>query len=191
MEGRSDLILDAALIHFGKHGFAKSTIGDIAKTAQVAVGTIYLYYKNKEELLSACASRFHLRHVEFAKALLTSDKEPPQKLREYLLNRYMHWEKEIAESRIGSDIAWAMIHIAPDTNRAEQQLWLETLKSILKEAENKKIYQFDSLAKELRIFLHCMVGFFPLPGLANSFTPRKKDLVDAIEWFDKKWRTHD
>lgn len=48
---RKQQILDAALTVFYKKGFAQSTIADIAETAGVAVGTIYNYYKNKQDLL--------------------------------------------------------------------------------------------------------------------------------------------
>jgi len=48
---RKQQILDAALTVFYKKGFTQSTIADIAETAGVAVGTIYNYYKNKQDLL--------------------------------------------------------------------------------------------------------------------------------------------
>jgi AcrR family transcriptional regulator len=44
-------ILDAALKVFSQNGYNASTIKQIAKKAKVAEGTIYLYFKNKKELL--------------------------------------------------------------------------------------------------------------------------------------------
>ncbi len=44
-------ILDAAVKVFAKQGFFQSTISQIAKQAGVADGTIYLYFKNKDDIL--------------------------------------------------------------------------------------------------------------------------------------------
>ena len=44
-------ILEAAVAVFAKAGFHESTISQIAKAAGVADGTIYLYFKNKDDIL--------------------------------------------------------------------------------------------------------------------------------------------
>ena len=44
-------ILEAAVSVFAKKGFHQSTISQIAREAGVADGTIYLYFKNKEDIL--------------------------------------------------------------------------------------------------------------------------------------------
>jgi TetR/AcrR family fatty acid metabolism transcriptional regulator len=53
-ERRSDkrtLITEAAIEVFAEKGFHQARVSDIAKKAGVADGTIYLYFKNKEDLL--------------------------------------------------------------------------------------------------------------------------------------------
>jgi TetR/AcrR family transcriptional regulator, fatty acid metabolism regulator protein len=44
-------ILEAAVKVFAEQGFFQSTVSQIAKEAGVADGTIYLYFKNKEDIL--------------------------------------------------------------------------------------------------------------------------------------------
>jgi TetR/AcrR family fatty acid metabolism transcriptional regulator len=44
-------ILEAAVKVFARQGFHQSTIAQIAKEAGVADGTIYLYFKNKDDIL--------------------------------------------------------------------------------------------------------------------------------------------
>lgn len=44
-------ILDAAIHVFARKGFFKARIRDIAKEAGVADGTVYLYFKNKDDIL--------------------------------------------------------------------------------------------------------------------------------------------
>ena len=43
-------IIDAAMSVFSGHGYAKANIREIAKTAGISVGGVYLYFRNKEEL---------------------------------------------------------------------------------------------------------------------------------------------
>lgn len=50
-EAKYQKILDAALDVFARKGFHEAKISEIAKVADVADGTIYLYFKNKDDLL--------------------------------------------------------------------------------------------------------------------------------------------
>ncbi len=48
---KRDRILKAAIKVFAKNGFYATRVSDIAKAAGVADGTIYLYFKNKDDVL--------------------------------------------------------------------------------------------------------------------------------------------
>jgi TetR/AcrR family transcriptional regulator, fatty acid metabolism regulator protein len=48
---KRNAIVQAAIDVFSKKGFHRSKISDIAKLAKVADGTVYLYFKNKDDLL--------------------------------------------------------------------------------------------------------------------------------------------
>lgn len=52
-ESRRDTILQAALDCFLKHGYAKTSLDDIAKTARLSRPLIYLVFKNKEDIFRA------------------------------------------------------------------------------------------------------------------------------------------
>lgn len=49
--GKYHLILEAAIKVFAEQGFHQATISQIAREAGVADGTIYLYFKNKEDIM--------------------------------------------------------------------------------------------------------------------------------------------
>jgi AcrR family transcriptional regulator len=53
---RRRAILMAGYQLFLHHGYKKTTIDDVAKKAHVAKGTVYLYFKNKAELLVTCVA---------------------------------------------------------------------------------------------------------------------------------------
>jgi AcrR family transcriptional regulator len=54
---RPDELLDAALDEFIVNGFDAARIEDIAKRAGLSKGTVYLYFKSKEDLLRALITR--------------------------------------------------------------------------------------------------------------------------------------
>ncbi len=56
---RRNQILDAATMVFAEKGFERSTIKDIAKTAGIADGTIYIYFQNKTALLLGLLNRLN------------------------------------------------------------------------------------------------------------------------------------
>jgi len=52
LEDKEFRILNSALVLFVEKGYHASTLPEIAKHANVAAGTIYLYFKNKEDLVN-------------------------------------------------------------------------------------------------------------------------------------------
>lgn len=56
-EARRHRIQDAARPVFFERGFARASIEDIAKQAQLSVGAIYLYFKSKEDLYLSILER--------------------------------------------------------------------------------------------------------------------------------------
>lgn len=58
VEEKERAILSAARAVFVKQGFERARIAEIAKRAGVAEGTIYIYYKTKNDLLQAVVLQF-------------------------------------------------------------------------------------------------------------------------------------
>ena len=48
---KREAILDAAVVEIARHGYYQTTVAMIARRAGVADGTIYLYFKNKDDIL--------------------------------------------------------------------------------------------------------------------------------------------
>lgn len=70
-QARRQQILDAAVAVIAEQGFQNSTIKQIAARAEVADGTIYNYFKNKDDILLAIISQVteaEVRDLHFAEA---------------------------------------------------------------------------------------------------------------------------
>jgi len=69
MADKSELIIQAALKIFYQRGYGSISVEDIAREAKVAKGTIYLYFKDKDELFF----RSVLYVIEFIEAQLPAE----------------------------------------------------------------------------------------------------------------------
>lgn len=88
-ERKYNAIIDAAKKVFSKNGFYNTKVSEIAQEAQVASGTIYLYFKNKDDILVRLFDE-EFGHIagELLPAL-ESCSDPRQKL-ERFCSRYLH-----------------------------------------------------------------------------------------------------
>lgn len=69
-ERKRAAILDAARTIFSRKGYADTAVDDVAEEARVAKGTLYLYFKSKEELyLAALASDLRAMAAEARKEM--------------------------------------------------------------------------------------------------------------------------
>jgi TetR/AcrR family transcriptional repressor of uid operon len=68
-------IVESALIAFSKYGYDKTRMDDIAVAAKVSKGTLYLYFRSKEELFYAISETNILRLREQLSTLMATRKE--------------------------------------------------------------------------------------------------------------------
>ncbi len=74
-------ILDAAIAVFAEKGFFVSRVSDIADRASVADGTVYLYFKNKDEILATAINTAFDGFMRTARAELEKLPSPSERLR--------------------------------------------------------------------------------------------------------------
>ena len=86
VEAKESSILDAAEKIFGQVGFDGAKVSEIARAASVAEGTVYLYYKNKQDLLAGVVGRFWTQLTLGAEAAIEPDATTAMQLEQ--LGRY-------------------------------------------------------------------------------------------------------
>jgi len=97
VERKEEAIVDAARRMFLDRGFARTTMAEIARQAGVADGTVYLYFKNKEDLASAVVADFYRRLTESAQAGVDNLVSTGERLRFLVAH---HMTSIMAERRI-------------------------------------------------------------------------------------------
>jgi len=84
-ERKHQKILQAAVKVFSEKGFYNSRVSEIAKEANVADGTIYLYFKNKDDLLISLFEEEFGKIVKDMRAELVKENDPLQKIKRFAI----------------------------------------------------------------------------------------------------------
>jgi TetR/AcrR family fatty acid metabolism transcriptional regulator len=97
---KREAILRAAIEVFAHNGYFNSKVADIAREAGVADGTVYLYFKSKEEILHSVFDRSMEEAITEGKQQIAATTDAREKLRRIAL---LHLE------RLGADRNLAVV----------------------------------------------------------------------------------
>src|SRR2546427_5055150 len=78
---KRDAILRAATDVFASRGFFNAQVADVARAAGVAAGTVYLYFRSKDDLLVSIFDRTMREWIEEGRASVAPLKDPIEQLR--------------------------------------------------------------------------------------------------------------
>ncbi|MDZ7897600.1 MAG: TetR/AcrR family transcriptional regulator [Arcicella sp.] len=94
---KKEAIFQAMLELISKHGFHSSPMSEVAKQADVAAGTIYHYFKSKDELICALYIRLKEKTIESFFATDDATKTFKERFRHFYLHMIDHCVKNSKE----------------------------------------------------------------------------------------------
>ena len=97
---KRDAILRAAIDTFADRGYFSAQVADVARAAGVAAGTVYLYFRGKDDLLVSIFERTMKEAIAEGRDALTAVDDPVERLREIA---------RLHLSRLGRDRALAIV----------------------------------------------------------------------------------
>lgn len=188
-KGEKDQVLvEAAIRLFLENGVKKTTIQDIARMAEVAVGTVYIYHKDKVSIVRRVAYAIAEQHHAFAQSILDSERSPPEKLKDYVLGLYDIWKPFGVNSDGAVELAEAVLKFAPETPELAQKEFIATLEKILTEAR-KAGMNVRKPVEEARWIVLSTAIFFPFagtPSINPSGSPlTRADLAGVLQWIGR------
>lgn len=141
--GKHDLILDAAIEVFAEKGFHYARISDIARRAGVADGTIYLYFRNKDDvLLTIFEEKMGVLMAGLVAALSGVD-DPLDKVRTFA--RY-HF-RQVQEHRALAEVLQIELRLSNKFLKEyrPQKLWeyLQVFADIVREGQERGVMRAD------------------------------------------------
>jgi TetR/AcrR family fatty acid metabolism transcriptional regulator len=144
---KREAILRAAIGVFAHNGYFNSKVADIAREAGVADGTVYLYFKSKEEILHSIFDRSVDEALTMARAQIKEISDSREKLRRIAL---LHLE------RLGADRDLAVVfqvELRGSTKFMEEfsaagfAEYLELIRSAFEEGQRAGVFRRDLNAK--------------------------------------------
>ncbi len=189
-------IMDAATRVIAKKGFHQATTKEIAEEADIAEGTLYNYFKNKNDILMNIANRYVSEKRNF---MISADVNSVEDL---LVQLHKSNEQRFSERFLNDRNALKALVPAILTDKVLGNLYyedivkpyLETLEKHLKKLQDKgRVIDFDVQALS-RLIYASLIGYAILDingdPLVNNPTPefRKQATDSFIEVFSKGMR---
>lgn len=173
-----DQILDATERIMSRYGFRKMTMEDIAKEARVGRRTIYLYFKNKEDVaLSSIGRVVENAQARMKEILSEEESDIIERLRLMLVERVMSRVRAVANYHESLDEIFEVVRPAYIERRrqyffTEQDLISQALESGI---EEKKIFMPNPMGTAA-ILLQATNAYLPY-----SLSVRELGNPDQIE----------
>ncbi|MDY0360652.1 MAG: TetR/AcrR family transcriptional regulator [Desulforegulaceae bacterium] len=171
-------ILDSATILFTHFGFKKTSVDDIAKKADVAKGTIYNYFKNKEDLFKDVFRQEGIFLISAMREAVKLKKAPEQKLREMIIAKVKHYKDFCLIYDINHQRAEQLLPFIEDERNEISVNEIKLIKEILEEGVRLSLFEVANLhstAKAMAI---------AIKGLEISWT-LDMDLAQAVKELDE------
>jgi len=86
------------------YGYTKTTVADIARQAGVGVGTVYLEFSSKDEIVAALAQHRHESVLEAMRQVAQSGGSFADRLVTMLDERVAHFERFVQQGQHGRDL---------------------------------------------------------------------------------------
>lgn len=157
---------------FGRFGFRKTTIDEIAQAAGLGKGTIYLYFKSKDEIFSAGVRREVRAFYADLNAKLAMEQDVIGKLRTFIVQRVQHLQGLRVQQKLSADAVYDT-KTAPELAPLRKELsqpHVETLGKIVREGCAKGVFSIADPDMALSFISAVMVGIFdPLCQLDCEF----------------------
>ena len=137
------VILDAALKTFVKRGYPETRVSEIASEAKVAEGTLYNYFKNKEDLLLALFDEKWGGIIDDIRTKIIRLDDPNKKLKIMfsVVVRLFRKDRHLAEIFL-VDVKQSSIFMKNyPVNRVVE--FIDLIEEILEEGKRKGIYRKD------------------------------------------------
>ena len=80
---KREAILRAAIDVFAERGFFNAQVADVARSAGVAAGTVYLYFSSKDDLLVSIFERTMREAFTEGRAAVAGIQDPSERLRQF------------------------------------------------------------------------------------------------------------
>ena len=136
-------IIDAAVKVFARNGFYNSKVSEIARAAQVADGTIYLYFQNKDDILIRLFEEKMADVLRRVSEAVAEESDPARKLERFALAHLSLVEENQQLAEIIQVEIRQSSKFMKEYKNIQFLQYLNLISSILKEGQDKGVFRPD------------------------------------------------
>jgi TetR/AcrR family fatty acid metabolism transcriptional regulator len=171
-------IVEAAVRVFARNGYYNSRVSDIAREAGVASGTIYLYFKTKDEILVTLFREKMAAWVAYAREAIADEPDPVAKIRRLVALHFSVLEKDPALAEVVQVELRQGHKFFRGASAHEVSAYFELIGTVLQEGQAAGVFRDDVPVK-----IATKVLFGAMDQMATSWVlgKRKHRLTEAAE----------
>lgn len=180
--GKYQRIMNAAIKIFAEQGFYKATISQVAREAGVADGTIYIYFKNKADILNNFFShRTRLVFQRFRDAVeQATDSE--DKLRNLIWRHLYEFQRDRDMAIVFQREALQARYIADEDIKEITKMYLDILEEIISQGQRegsiRKDFQAGLVKRLILGAVNEVINTWVTAGGKYELVPMADPLVD-------------
>src|SRR5205085_4295989 len=171
-------IIDAAVRVFARNGFYNSRVSDIAREAGIASGTIYLYFKTKDEILVTLFREKMAAWVAHVRGEIAGEADPVAKIRRLVALHFSVLERDPARAEVAQTELRQGHKFFRGASAHEVSAYFELIGGVLEEGQAAGVFRDDVPVK-----VATKVLFGAMDQMATSWVlgKRKYRLTDAAD----------
>ncbi|MBU1370459.1 MAG: TetR/AcrR family transcriptional regulator [Bacteroidetes bacterium] len=144
-EDPHDLIIQVSAQLFGRFGYKKTTMDDIAQALRMGKSSLYYYFKSKEEVFQAVVEMEASQLKAAVLVAINKESDPQEKLRQYVMVRMQKFKETVnLYEAVRSDY---LMHL-PFIEKVRVKYDLEEvsiIQGILKDGQQKAVFRIDDI----------------------------------------------
>jgi len=181
---RKAAILNAAMIAFGRYGFKRTNMEDIAVASGIARTALYKLYRNKEHIFQDLVEQVHTEALTAAKTILRAEGDIGVRLSNALIARDTHLLKIGHSGPHADEIAELYSSLARELAQTYNGKLVQVLKDAIEEARATDNYILPSAFKSSEDMAHLLrlslEGIKTEVKLVPQFETLARQLISAL-----------
>ena len=133
-------ILNDSMLYFAKNGFAGTKIGDLAKHIGIGQGTLYIYFKSKEELFNEIFaltnSSKDVKELKILMSLPISAKKKIQKLSNSIMTKLIQDDSYAAKVALNTQMMFEQKDFVSAETTYQSELY-QIMEKIIKQGQKE------------------------------------------------------
>ncbi len=178
---KRDLILNAAMKLFFHYGFKKTAMADIAREADLAVGTLYNFFKTKEDIVLQCAEQCKCGFIDIMREIAAGELRPDDKLREIMLKRNLGYHDQFKDTPHAMELITVVLSKKEGIIKKFETMERGLIEEVIEEGSVAKIFKVQDVKKAAKVFLNAFSRFAPPMSIGMEEEEIRSGTLDMVE----------